>query len=283
MSVLFVDQLTVIDFSFFHPHRGIVGESWILDVELEGELDDNGMVFDFAHVKKQIKAHVDQLIDHKFVFPQHYAQATIKQEDDELIIECQDLSQRRFRHVSPTQAVALVPVDSITPESVTPFLKEHLLRILPDNVKDLQIALRTEKIDGPYYHYSHGLKKHFGDCQRIAHGHRSKIEVWQDGVINAEQAQIISEEWEDIYLITEEDIKQEDNFEGIDYTTVSYTSNQGYFELQVPTRQCDVMKTDSTVELIAQFLANRLKQRHPNNHFKVKAYEGVQKGAIAEA
>ena len=51
MSRLFVDNLTVLDFSYFHPTRGVVGESWIVDVELVGDLNDEGMVFDFGHVK----------------------------------------------------------------------------------------------------------------------------------------------------------------------------------------------------------------------------------------
>ena len=57
MNRLFVDNLTVIDFSYFHAHRGVVGESWIVDVTLLGELNEEGMVFDFGHVKKLLKMH----------------------------------------------------------------------------------------------------------------------------------------------------------------------------------------------------------------------------------
>lgn len=33
---LFVERLTVMDFSFLHARRGLVGESWWLDIVLEG-------------------------------------------------------------------------------------------------------------------------------------------------------------------------------------------------------------------------------------------------------
>jgi 6-pyruvoyl-tetrahydropterin synthase len=49
---LFVDHLTVTYFSYLDFERGIVGESWIVDIELTGNLDNQGMVFDFGRVKK---------------------------------------------------------------------------------------------------------------------------------------------------------------------------------------------------------------------------------------
>ena len=53
--ILFVRDLTVIDFSYLCEMRGMLGESYIVDVELHGDLDDVSMVLDFSNVKKVIK------------------------------------------------------------------------------------------------------------------------------------------------------------------------------------------------------------------------------------
>jgi len=44
-----------------------------------------------------------------------------------------------------------------------------------------------------------------------------------------------------------------------------------------------MMNTDTTVEFIARHLADTIKQLHPDSQVRVRAFEGVNKGAIAEA
>jgi len=55
---LFVDQLTNLDFSYLDDKRGIVGETWLAHIELEGKLDKQGMICDFSHVKKKIRTSI---------------------------------------------------------------------------------------------------------------------------------------------------------------------------------------------------------------------------------
>ena len=50
---LFVDNLTNVDFSYLDADRGVVGETWLASIVLEGALDEQGMVCDFGIVKKK--------------------------------------------------------------------------------------------------------------------------------------------------------------------------------------------------------------------------------------
>jgi len=281
MQALFVDNLTVIDFAYFHPERGIVGESLIMDVELFGDLNDEGMLFDFSFVKKRIKSCVDGLVDHKFLVATQQQGVMMMNSSRALTLQLKTNSGESIGHISPHQAVCLIDADEVTPETIESTIQDEILKILPDNVTKLTLKLREEKIDGPFYHYSHGLKKHFGDCQRIAHGHRSKIEIWENDEYSQSWSDNIAKKWEDIYLATKEDIVKEEEIEGVSYYTFQYHANQGMFQLTIPKARCEIIDTDTTVELIAVYLANYLKSQNPESSFRVKAYEGVDKGAIA--
>jgi 6-pyruvoyl-tetrahydropterin synthase len=279
MQALFVDNLTVIDFAYFDPKRGIVGESLILDVELFGELNDEGMLFDFSYVKKRIKSCVDSLIDHKFLIAMNHESTRVEDSPQQLKLQLRTDNGEMVTHLSPHEAVYLLDSESVTPESIAIVLRSEIKNILPDNVADLTLQLRPEVIDGPYYHYSHGLKKHFGDCQRIAHGHRSRIQVWENGIFSNSLSSKIATIWQDIYLATEDDIKETVSIDNLDYYVFEYHANQGLFQLTLPKNRCYLMDSDTTVELIASHLAELLKQENPNSKIKIKAFEGVDKGA----
>ena len=63
----------------------------------------------------------------------------------------------------------------------------------------------------------------------------------------------------------------------------AYESSQGRFELAIPKAESEMMATDTTVECLAQFMADEHKRLKSDSDFKVLAYEGVGKGAIAFA
>ncbi|WP_420936004.1 6-carboxytetrahydropterin synthase [Alteromonas sp. A081] len=286
---LFVNDLTVMDFSYLCPKRGMVGESWIVDVILDGELNEESMVQDFGHVKKNLKRLIDEYVDHKLLVPAEYRGAEVIHDEDSEQVEVRFTRENgeKIMLYCPAEAYAILYSDVITMDSVGVYLKEVLATHLPENVDNLTLNLRTEVITSPFYHYTHGLKKHDGNCQRIAHGHRSRIDIYLDGKICEESQTYWAKRWEDIYVATREDeIKYADRkLSGSvdapeDYLCFGYESSQGYFELLIAKAVCEVIETDSTVECLAQYLLVEQKKRTPNGECRVVAYEGVGKGAL---
>ena len=62
-----------------------------------------------------------------------------------------------------------------------------------------------------------------------------------------------------------------------------YEAAQGLFELLIPEDECYLIDSDSTVENLAAHIAAQLASEAPGKHFSVRAFEGIQKGALAEA
>lgn len=288
---LFVNDLTVIDFSYLCKARGIVGESWIVDVLLDGSLNEQSMVLDFAIVKKQIKAIIDEAVDHKLLLPTKEHALTVADSPyhkDHLTLDF--LSDRADYYLqSPQCAFALIDCLAITIESVTDYLNKIIMAELPSNVQGLTLTLRPENIAGDYYHYTHGLKLHDGNCQRIAHGHRSKIQIFVDDKQDSQLEHEWCQRWQDIYIASEADRVAKADIELSDFAMTnitpdhqyfSYTAPQGRFDIAVESKVLDVVDCDSTVELLADFIARQLHKQRPNNSITVIGYEGVAKGAI---
>jgi 6-pyruvoyl-tetrahydropterin synthase len=282
--ILFVRDLTVVDFSYLCAKRGMLGESYIVDVELHGGLDQTSMVLDFAKVKKVIKQAIDQLVDHKLAVPALSAALTSDTSGDLQRLSFQS-ARGHIKMAAPQQAIVAIAAEQINEHSVTAFLQQQITPLLPDNVQQLVFTLRPETSNGFYYHYSHGLKKHDGNCQRIAHGHRSTIQIYSDGMLSPRLNKYWCERWQDIYLGTAEDLCTPADLQHLsandgDYC-FRYQAAQGWFELTMPAAHCEIVDCDTTVECLADYIAAQLKQTDSTKQYKVVAYEGVGKGAIA--
>ena len=276
---LFVDNLTNIDFSYLHPQRGLLGESWLVQLVLDGSLNEQGMICDFGIVKKAVKQWFDTYIDHALVVPTGMPRLSHHNDDGYTAVDWLYADGRSFHCRSPQQAIALVGVPEITPHTLADWCTEKLLELFPEEVKGLSVSFKPEHIDGVFYHYSHGLQQHDGNCQRIAHGHRSTLEIYIDDQRSEELEEQWAERFRDIYIGTRDHLIGDAG----DMHHYAYQAPQGAFELKLPADVCYLIDTETTVELIARHLADQIKKAYPDNNVMVKAFEGVGKGAIAEA
>jgi 6-pyruvoyl-tetrahydropterin synthase len=275
VATLFVEHLTVIDASILDATLGLVGESWIVDLELEGELDAQGMVLDFGAVKRELKRGIDQEVDHRLLVPLRAA-GLERHADGGLDF---DSEVGRISHRAPASAVAPIDAEQIDEAALSTHLQHTLAPRLPGNIRALRLLLRHESPDGARYRYSHGLRQHDGACQRIAHGHRSRLQIEVDGERDAGLEHRFADRWAEIYLADKRDLLAANG----QRLRFGYRAPEGDFELSLPADRCDLLPCETTVENLAATLARRAAIERPGAEIRVRAYEGVMKGAIGRA
>ncbi|RTR06369.1 6-carboxytetrahydropterin synthase [Halomonas nitroreducens] len=277
---LFVNRLTHLDVSLWCPEHGLMGASWRVDAELDGELGEDGMLFDFGEVKPWIKSRLDRGADHTLLVPTEAPGVSVRDCPEGLCVRTETPYPLEVR--GPRQAFTLLPWHSVTPDRLADRLATELMRQPPERVGEIRLTLLEEAIEGASYTYSHGLRRHAGNCQRIAHGHRSRLHVWQDGErrpdLEAEWAQHLAHR----YLVDEADIVEGREASFLGRLSSRYHADQGRFMLTLPRERCVVLPTPTTVEHIAAWLAGEI-ARDTGRPTRVQAFEGIDKGALAEA
>ncbi len=281
---LFVDNLTNVDFSYLDHRRGLVGETWLANAALDGALDSQGMVCDFGIVKKTLRHWLDDQLDHRLLVPSLSPHLELERNGERIALNWTLQDGEQIRVSGPEQAFALVESEAISADSVAAWSVRQLTSAFPTSVERLSLNFTYEEIADPYYHYSHGLKKHEGNCQRIAHGHRSRIRITLNGERSPEWESKWARRWADIYLGTREDLLEDSDEQILRF---AYSAQQGKFSLDIPARRCELVDCDTTVEQLAQYIAdsiaNTIAAERPGTQVQVRAYEGLGKGAVATA
>lgn len=277
---LFVDNLTNVDFSYLDDQRGLVGETWLASALLDGGLDQTSMIWDFGEVKKVLRNWLDDQLDHRLLVPTQSKHLTYTVNDGRITLSWNFAKGDTLTMDAPLEAVALIDAEHIDDMTVSHWSIQQLSGYFPDNLEHIQLSFEAEDINDAFYHYSHGLKKHDGNCQRIAHGHRSRIQIWCDGTRDFNLESNWADRWADIYIGTAEDLISTDEASG--QMHFAYDAPQGHFELTLPSRVCYLMNSDTTVECIAAHIAHTLHSEQPDTRITVKAFEGLNKGAIVE-
>lgn len=280
---LFVKNLTHVDLSYFCPERGVLGESWQADLVLTGKLNDESMICDFSIVKKRVKQWLDTHLDHTLAVPaQHPNTALTALDDERVAFSFTHANGETFHCKAPEQAISRLPVATITPENAADWVEQQLFDVLPAELEAISIRFHTEATNEAQYQYSHGLKKHDGNCQRIAHGHRSVIEIYRNDERDRDLEADWANRWHDIYLGTEDDLIGIIEENGVRYHHFSYISRQGLFELITPSAGVYMLEGDTTVESLAAHIAQQLAKENVGDRIQVHAFEGIGKGAIVE-
>jgi 6-pyruvoyl-tetrahydropterin synthase len=276
---LFLHNFTVLDFAYLSREEGLLGDSYYVSAELEGELDEKGFIFDFGPAKKALKQVVDEALDHRLAVPA--LDPTLRGTADGF--EFGGLSYQ-----APAEAIAMLEGEEITLPLIEGFLAAEAMNLMPANVTSVKITLVPESRfeTQANFRYTHGLRLHNGNCQRLLHGHRNPIEVWVDGRRSPEWESFLGKEWEGAHFTYAPTLKNHGDLDlplgrrsrrpGTAW--VEYSSPQGFFRAGIPAEKIVLLDTEPSIENIARISAERLKSEGVKNA-RVVAYEGLNKGA----
>jgi 6-pyruvoyl-tetrahydropterin synthase len=291
---LFCNNITVLDIAYYDKTKGLVGASYKVNVEFVGQPDSEGILIDFSKAKKAVKNIIDDICDHRFVLPQGLA----KHQDSKFSLELHYGSQdQALYYEGPSQALCEIPFKYVSKAHIASYLEMELGKHFGNKFDEVKIELEEDDLKGkPLLSYTHGLKYHDGNCQRLFHGHHNSVDIWVNG-----ESRPDLENWlirdcfkSNVHFCTFENIVNKDDLEpeliesqfGQTKTNkpieVKYQSSQGEFKALLPSGLLFIIPTESTVENLSAHFARMLQNKlEGENKILVKAYEGIAKGAIS--
>ncbi len=297
---LFINDVDKIDCAIFDPSVGVVGQSWYVDITVSGKLDANGFVYDFSKLKKLVKQVLKSSVDHSLVIPVQSKLVHYQDTDRGELWQLQAKSRltgvnSEWTYLCPKGAVYPIRSVQVTREIVEQECTRLMRHRLPEDVISVEVHLRKEEVQSgqAFFRYSHGITGHDGMCQRLFHGHRSLIEVYV-----ADERRHDLEQWlahevlgSIVHIASMAQIIQPDinlrpgvRPEVTKPMTLSYKGSMGLFEATVPSNRVFLVEDETSIESISQELVRVIAREgvEIGAPIKVKCFEGIGKGAIAE-
>jgi 6-pyruvoyl-tetrahydropterin synthase len=292
---MFVRDIDHLDCAVFHPLDGIVGATWHVDVELSGKLDHMGFIFDFGKIKKKIKEVLKNTLDHTLIVPELYegikfSESVNQHGNKDIFLDMTTEEGEVWRYSCPRSAVYLLPSKSTNAIDISRAIQIEMAPYLPDNVEELSVILREEEIsltDG-VFKYTHGLAHHDGGCQRLFHGHRSRLEIFRGSSRAYDLEKSITEKFltQSIHIVSSEQLIKgelsllEKGSKG-KMIRIGYQSLDGEFFAEIPAHRAILIHQSSSIESIAQNFGTFIAGSSANQNLMIRCYEGINKGGIA--
>ena len=297
-STIFLNDITKIDSALFDPGRGVIGQTWRIDVSLTGPLNSNGFVLDFSEFKKMVRKVLKSSLDHALIIPINSQSVVFKGAGRG---ECWVMRSRNgkggveqeWTYVSPPGAVFPSRSIALNRQVLEQEVVRSLRHRLPPDILHISATLREDDTNPTeaVFRYTHGIADHSGMCQRLFHGHKSRIlcYVGEERRPDYEHYLVRDILGSQVHIATPSQQKSgpliPTGYRGKtkEAVTLAYEGSQGYFEATMPADRIFMVEHETSIECITRELAKVVK-REENTPEKVKiiCFEGVDKGSMAE-
>jgi len=101
-------------------YESLHGHNYTVEVNIEGSLDEYGMLIDFRKVKNEV-ARVCKSIDHKVLLPGISPHQSITEEDGQVVVRVID---RKYSF--PVSDCIILPITATTAELLAKFIHEEI-------------------------------------------------------------------------------------------------------------------------------------------------------------
>ncbi|MCK5303687.1 MAG: 6-carboxytetrahydropterin synthase [Candidatus Heimdallarchaeota archaeon] len=123
------DKLTIACAHMLSKHdkcARVHGHNYQIEVEIEGELNENNMIIDFSLFKESVGEILKEL-DHKTLLPENSKDFDIKTNEKEVVVTTCDDKRYRF----PREDVILLPIEATTAELMSIYFHNLIKKQFP--------------------------------------------------------------------------------------------------------------------------------------------------------